>query len=294
MDISIILLNYKSSGLLKQALKGIICSQPQLDYEIVVVDNNSGDGSLEMAKGLFSPEYVRKLEISLDRQISLPPIKTIQSPINGGFSYGHNLAIKESSAKYILVLNPDIAIETGVLEKMMAYLEAHPDVGVIGPKLINPDGTIQYSCRRFPNSLIPLYRRTFVGKLPFAKKSVHNYLMSDFDHEGTIEVDWLFGACLLINRRALDQVGLFDQRFFMYFEDLDLCRRFWEKNFKVVFFAEIRLVHYHQRFSAEREGIRGIFKRGGRIHLFSGLKYFLKYFGKPLPSSRLDKSSFLS
>lgn len=283
MDISIILLNYKSKGLLKQCLKGVVLSQPNLQYEIIVVDNNSNDQCLEMVNNFFSQDYVRKLELTYGKKISIPEIITIQSVKNGGFAYGNNLGIKVARGKYVIILNPDIAITTGTIEKMFEFAESRPDVGMIGPKLIYPDKAIQYSCRRFPNTFVPLYRRTIFGKLPLAKNFVDQYLMTDIDHNQTREVDWLFGACLLIRQSALKKVGLFDERFFMYFEDLDLCRRFWENNFKVVFFADVELVHYHQRFSAEKDGILGIFKRGGRIHIFSGIKYFLKYFGKKLP-----------
>jgi len=289
MDLSIILLNYKQSGLLRQSIRGIVNSQPGLNYEIIVVDNNSNDGSLSMVTNLFSEEFVRKMELASGQKIIVPPIITIQSEINGGFGYGHNLGIKKARGKYILILNPDIAVAAGVFEKMFEFIEGHSEIGIIGPKLIYPDGSIQDSCRRFPTSLTPIYRRTVFGRLPFAKKVTDNYLMADFDHDSVQEIDWLFGACLMIRKSILDEVGFFDERFFMYFEDLDLCRRFWERGFKVVFLPTVELVHYHQRFSAEKNGISGIFSPGGRIHLISGIKYFFKYLGKELPKRGLDK-----
>ncbi|MFA6321880.1 MAG: glycosyltransferase family 2 protein [Candidatus Buchananbacteria bacterium] len=283
MDISIILLNYKSKELIKQCLKGVVLSQPQLDYEIIVVDNDSDDGCLEMVNNLFSREYIQRFRLANGKELVVPPIVTMQSKVNGGFAYGNNLGIKAAKGKYVMILNSDIAIVSGVIEKMYHYLEHNESVGMIGPKLIYPDGTIQYSCRRFPNTFVPLYRRTIFGKLPFAQNSVNQYLMIDIEHDKTIPVDWLFGACLLIRQSILVKVGLFDERFFMYFEDLDLCRRFWENKSQVVYFPEVVLVHYHTRFSAEREGILGVFKLGGRIHLISGIKYFLKYFGIKTP-----------
>ena len=285
MDLSIIILNYQQKGLLKQCLKGIVAAQPQLDYEIIVVDNNSGDGSLAMAQNLFLPdlEKSRQLLLPIAQPPVIPPIITIQSAVNAGFAYGNNLGIKRAKGKYIMILNPDVAIVPGVLEKMIDFMKNNSDIGMIGPRLINPDSSLQYSCRRFPGSLVPLYRRTVFGRLSFAKKTTDNYLMKDFDHQSNREVDWLFGACLLIAKSALDQVGLLDEKFFMYFEDLDLCRRFWQAGLKVIYFADVQLVHYHQQWSTERGGILGIFNRGGRIHAISGIKYFIKYFGVKLP-----------
>ena len=181
-------------------------------------------------------------------------------------------------------MTPDIAVVAGGLEKMVALMEQQPEIGVVSPKLINPDGSIQDSCRRFPSWPMPLYRRTALGKLPWAKKKLGYYLMADWDHASSRPVDWLFGACLLLRRSAFEKVGLFDERFFMYFEDLDLCRRFWEAGYSVYYFADVELVHYHQRLSAERGGVIGLFNRAGRIHLMSGVKYFAKYLGAKLPA----------
>jgi hypothetical protein len=285
MDLSIIILNYKQKGLLKQCLKGIIAAQPRLEYEIIVVDNDSADGSLAMVKTMFlsQPDLERQLLLPIAKPPAIPPIKTIQSPTNSGFAGGNNLGIKQALGKYVMILNPDVAIVPQALEKMVAFMESQSKVGIIGPRLINPDGSTQYSCRRFPNSLVPFYRRTFFGHFGFAKKITDSYLFKDFDHESNRPVDWLFGACLMIRQSSLSKVGLFDQRFFMYFEDLDLCRRFWQAGFEVFYFSGVEMVHYHQQLSAEKGGVLGIFKRGGRIHAASGIKYFIKYLGNRLP-----------
>lgn len=286
MDLSIVILNYKQKGLVKQCIKGIVTAQPRLKYELIIVDNNSDDSCLLMVKRMFEPEpkpsgNQQKLPIS--NPLKVPLIKTIQAKTNDGFAVGNNLGINQAQGKYIMILNPDIAIVPGVLEKMIDFMDDNLDVGIIGPKLINPDGGVQYSCRRFPHFLIPIYRRTFFGRLPFAKKAVDKYLMKDFDHRSNREVDWLFGACLLLRKSVFEKIGFFDERFFMYFEDLDLCRRVWQNGFKVVYFSACEMVHYHQRLSAERGGILGFFSPGGRIHVASGIKYFAKYLGVKLP-----------
>jgi len=286
MDLSIIILNYKQKGLVKQCVKGIVAVQPQLDYEIIVVDNDSGDGTLAMVEKMFQPEVEtdnNQPHLPISRSLKVPPIVTIAAEANNGFAAGNNLGIIKAQGKYLMILNPDIAVVPQALEKMVAFMEKNPSVGIIGPKLINPDGSVQYSCRRFPGFLVPIYRRTIFGKLPLAKKSIANYLMADFDHQSNQAVDWIFGACLLIGRSALEKIGLLDERFFMYFEDLDWCRRSWQEGFKVIYFSQTEMVHYHQRLSAERGGIFGVFSRGGRIHLWSGVKYFAKYLGVKPP-----------
>lgn len=286
MDLSIVILNYKQKGLVKQCVKGIIAANPQLDYEIIVVDNNSQDGCLEAVTALFSPAQTPPLTTpSLLRGLEpkRPPLVTIQAGENGGFAKGNNLGMKAARGRYVLVMNPDIAVVTGGLEKMVELMDQQPEMGVVGPKLINPDGSIQDSCRRFPSWPMPLYRRTMLGKLPWAKKKLDYYLMADWNHQSSRPIDWLFGAFLLLRKSALDKIGLFDERFFMYFEDLDLCRRFWDAGYSVYYFADVEMVHYHQRLSAERTGIIGIVRRAGRVHLMSGVKYFAKYLGAKLP-----------
>lgn len=285
MDISIILLNYKQKGLLKQCIKGIVTANPKLEYEIIVVDNDSSDGSLSMVNKMFEQTHLDASQIKLAPfdNLKIPPIITIAAARNGGFAYGNNLGIKQANGKYIVVMNPDVAVVPAALEKMFMYLESNLSVGMIGPKLINPDGSVQYSCRRWPSLMTPFYRRSFLGKLPWAKNPLNNYLMQDFDHNSDSEVDWLFAACVMIRKSCLDKVGLFDERFFMYFEDLDLCRRFWESGYKIKYYSQVEMVHYHGRLSAAKKGLLGVFSKGGRIHFYSGIKYFAKYLGVKLP-----------
>ena len=285
MDLSIVILNYKQKGLVRQSIKGIIAARPKLDYEIIVVDNASGDDCLGMAKKIFHPAGANQEQASLPlgHDLVIPSHQLVQSKLNGGFAVGNNLGIKQAKGEFVLVINPDVAITPGALERMVEFMRQHPMAGIAGAKLINPDGSVQLSARRFPKVLIPLYRRTFVGKLPFARKSLDHYLMSEADHNVTQEVDWLFGAYLLVSRELIQKIGMFDERFFMYFEDLDLCRRSWEAGYSVWYVAEVELVHYHQRMSAASSGFLSILRKGTRVHLASGIKYFAKYLGVPLP-----------
>lgn len=264
MDVSIVIVNYKTKGLLKYCLKGIERAAPSLSFEVIVVDN-SRDGSAEMIKECFRN------------------VRCIESSRNLGFAAGNNLGIVKASGKYILILNPDIVVLPRAIDEMHSFLERHPEVGILGPQLINPDKSIQYSCARFPTHWIPAFRRTPLGKLPGAQEAIRHYLMMDFDHQETRAVDWLLGACLMVRRSAFDQVGLLDERFFLYFEDVDWCRRFWEAGFQVVYYPKAKMVHYHQRLSAEDSGLQSLFSSPTRIHILSGIKYFLKYLGKENP-----------
>lgn len=263
--VSIIILNYQTKGLLKQCLRGILQSQISLPHEIIVVDNHSQDSSVTMVRTSF------------------PQVTLIESPANRGYAAGNNIGIAQARGEYLLIVNPDIAIFKGAVETMVAYLEEHRDVALIGPKLINPDGSTQISAYRFPSLVIPIYRRTPLGRLPWARKPLRRYLMTDWDHSHNKPVDWVLGACMLVRRSALDKVGSMDERFFLYFEDIDWCRRFWKAGFAVHYLADVDLVHYHKRQSAESPGFAGVFSWATRVHIASAIKYFAKYLGEPLP-----------
>jgi hypothetical protein len=220
-----------------------------------------------------------------------PEVIFIPSEKNLGYAGGNNLGLQKAKGKYLMILNPDILILTNEMERMIHYLDLHPEVGLLGPKLINPDGTLQYSCYRFPTFFTPFYRRTFLGKLPWFKDKVKKYLMMDWDHQENREVDWLLGGCFLVRKTAMERVGLMDERFFMYFDDVDFCRRFWEANFRVVYFAQAEVVHYHQRTSAENWWLFGLFSRVSREHIKSWLKYFAKYAGAKNPRLKYDQKN---
>jgi len=269
MKLSIIILNYKSLGLVKNCLKAIKDLGLDFEYEVLVVDNNSLDNSVE---------YLEEHYFN---------IKLIKSKINLGFSGGNNLGIKQAQGEYILVLNPDILVLSKAIETLLEFMDSHPQAGIIGPKLINPDGSLQYSCSRWPDWHLPFYRRSFFGRTKKAQNWINNYLMKDWNHESNSKVDWLFGACLMVRRSALEKVGLLDDKYFMYMEDLDWCRRFWENNFEVWYIAEAEVIHYHHRESAEGFGFFGILKKSSRVHLISWVKYYFKFLGKKLPDKTL-------
>jgi hypothetical protein len=256
MDVSIIINNYKTRGLLKQCLKGIYANPPALNFEVVVIDNNSGDGSVDLVRELF------------------PQVKLIASKENLGHHRGNNLGITNSTGKYVLIVNTDIAFMDDAIVKMFRFMEEHPDVALAGPKLKNPDGSVQMSCMRFPHLLTPIYRRTPLGKLKFAQEELKKYLMEDFDHNSTKPVDWILGACEIVRRSVIEQAGGMDEDLFLYFGDIAWCKKFWESGHPVYYLADCNIIHYHKRESAES----GIFSKIFWIHIIDWIKYLVKYY----------------
>lgn len=260
--LSIIILNYNQKNLLKVCLRGILKVKPKLEYEIIIVDNNSKKSDQEEIKKLVS--------------LAADKIKIIVNQKNLGFAAGCNLGIKKAKGDYLLILNPDIAVLGGSIEKMVNWMKSNKNIGIIGPKLLNPDRSVQKSCYHYPSWDVPILRRTILGKLKWAKKKIDEYIMADFNHQEIKSVDWILGAALLLRKEMLKKVGLFDQRFFLYFEDVDLCRRANLAGWQVVYYPLAEMFHYHQRDSA-RPGIFSLFSRFTRIHIASAIKYFLKW-----------------
>lgn len=255
MDLSIIIVNYRSKTKLINCLDSINRSNfGNLSYEIIVVENNSGDD----LSGL-----------------NYPNLKLVTSPTNLGMGGGNNLGIKNSSGRLILISNPDIVYDADTIKSLVDYLTVHPEVGLIGPKLLNPDLSLQYSCVRFPKIYIPLLRRTAIGE--FFSTKLDHYLMKQEDHDQIQEVDWLLGACFLVRRAEITE-RLFDERYFMYFEDVDLCRQINNRGQKVIYYPIVKVIHDHVRQSASRPWYISLFKdRIAREHLKSAFRYFYKW-----------------
>ena len=252
--ISIIIVNYNTAGLVKNCIKSIYRHIGDVSHEIIVVDNNSSDEIGKMLKKRFSS------------------VKFYRTNKNLGYGGGNNIGIKKAIGKYIAILNPDIVIKEQTFQRMYGFMEDNSDIGVIGPKLISPNGDIQHTRCRFPDFLTPIYRRTPLKKLKNIKSKIDNYTTRDITYNKTTETDWIFGAFLFIRKSAIDKVGMFDKRFFLGFEDADLCRRFWDNNYRVVYFSNTTVVHYPHRLSK-----KNIFSRPIREHTLSWLRYFKKY-----------------
>lgn len=263
MDLSIIIVNYKSKDKLRNCLSFLKeANLSGINFEVILVENNSGE---DLTEFLSFGENV-KLVISNE---------------NLGMGRGNNLGIENSSGEYILILNPDTVIKDKAILTLINYLRANSQVGLIGPKLLYPDKSLQLSCSRFPTFFIPVLRRTFLGD--YFKKIRDSFTMSDFDHNSVLPVDWLMGSCLMFKRCYTLENGKifcpkFDDRYFMYFEDIDLARSIKEEGLEVIYNPEAIVIHDHARQSAKHAWYLAIFKdKLTWVHITSWLKYFIKW-----------------
>ena len=260
MELSIIILSYRMKRLVRNCLRALEEANIEIPHEIIVVDNDSNDGIKEMLSEDF------------------PKVKFLQSNSNLGMGGGNNLGIRQAMGDNVLILNPDIYITKEAVYKMIEYLGKHKKVGLIGPKLLNPDKSLQHTCYRWHKFWIPLYRRTAIGRFDWAKREIDHFLMKDFDHNSIKEVDWIQGSCIMLPREVIEKNGSFDESFFMYFEDTDLCRRLWKAGHSVVYHGEVAVVHMHMRMSSG--GFTGIFfNKLMRVHIKSWLRYMWKHRG---------------
>lgn len=268
MDISLVIINYKTPEILNLAIKSLKSTISGIRYEIIVVDVESD----------YATEYSVKDNFP---DVIFLPIKK-----NAGYSKSVNAGLGKSdpSSRYIFILNADIIAKPDSVNKLFAYMEAYPDVGIAGPELLNFNNTFQNSYFRFYTPGIILYRRTFMRNFSFAQKALNDFLAKDTDHNQIQAAEWLMGSALFIRRSALKKVGLMDERFFMYFEDVDWCRRFWNNGYGVAYFPESKMMHYHGKQSSGSA-------KYALIHIISAIKYFWKYRGKPIPKIKQQSIS---
>jgi len=228
--ISIVIVHHNTCDVLRECLSSIPTRPSDLPTEVIVIDNASADPQVK----------------SLPQEF--PQVRFQFNAHNPGFARASNQGIQMGQGEYAMLLNPDALIDGDGIQGMMELMKARPDVGVAAPQLMGPDGELQLSCRRFPTWRAVLQRGTRLdGVFPGA---VRRYLMGDWNHESGREVDWVMGACMVLRRAALEDVGLLDEGFFMYYEDIDLCRRMWQEGWKVYYHPEVKVRHEHQRASA--------------------------------------------
>ncbi len=254
MKLAVVIVHYNSSADLDRCLESLVAYAPAADHRIIIVDNASQDHGLADVHGRY------------------PDFQWIFSKVNLGYSKGCNLGMAQVEAEYYLVLNPDIVIQPGALQHLLDFADRTPRAGMVGPQLLNEDLTVQDSCRRFYNLKTLLLRRTFLGKFFPNSETVRLHLMGDFDHRSERPVDWVLGGCILVRRSAMLRTGPMDERFFLYFEDVDWCYRMWQAGFEVVYTPDARFIHRHRRQSAQ-----GKFNRTFWLHLGSLISFYEKW-----------------
>jgi hypothetical protein len=251
--LSISIVNTNNKVLLRECLKSLFGQDHGVDFETILVDNVSTDGSVEMLRAEF------------------PQVKTIQNTGRMGFAANHNQAIRASVGKYILVLNEDTIIEPGALKAICDYLAANPKTGAVGPKLENPDGSLQPSCYRFPSPL-----RTLCENLLLVAAFPNNKTIGDYrswPHDTVRDVDFVSGAAITVRREVIETTGLLDDGFFIYAEETDWCYRMHRDGWKVTFIPSGTIVHYGGQSSvAIKDRQFCEFNR-------SGLRYIRKHYG---------------
>lgn len=225
LHLSITICSWNTQADLRACLASLREVQGEAGFETIVVDNNSEDGSPDMVAQEF------------------PEVRLERMAINLGFTGGHNHAFAIRRAYHAMPLNSDTIVHIGAIARLVAHIKAHPEIGVLGPKLLNPDGSLQFSCRRFPNPLAALFRNTPVGKLFPNNRFTREYLMQDWTHDGPREVDWVSGAALVVRGELLERVGGFDPDYFMFCEDVDLGWRAWKLGYKVVYLPSAIITH---------------------------------------------------
>lgn len=220
MDLSVIILNYNTKDLLQKCLESVFSSRTDFQIEVIVSDNGSTDGSIEMIKNRF------------------PQVKLTENNANLGFSAGNNVGIRQALGRLVLLLNTDTEVRLNTLDLSIKYMDSHPEAGVMGCKVLLPDGKLhEASRRRFPNPV-----NAFLRLFGLRRFSNYNYKNIPIDRE--MEVDSVVGAFLMIRRSVIDKIGLLDEEFFMYGEDLDWCWRVKEAGFKVMYYPGAEITHY--------------------------------------------------
>ncbi len=258
MDLSILIVNWNTKAYLQECLQSIYSSVKSISYEVIVVDNNSGDGSTEMVRKNF------------------PEARLIENKDNAGFARGNNQAYGVSKGKVIGLLNPDTIIYPDTFEKMVEYLNTHNGVGAVSCKFLNPDGTLQREFyRRFPTVSTIFFRYTHLGQRMnpriFKNKVLNRFFYYDKSFKDTEVVEQPGATCLFIRRSIVEKIGLFDEQFPILFNDVDLCKRVWDEGYEIHVLADAHITHYGganiRKLQREEltqiacDGIRNYFKK---------------------------------
>jgi N-acetylglucosaminyl-diphospho-decaprenol L-rhamnosyltransferase len=252
------------------------CLESVSGYETIVVDHGSTDGSRELVRERF------------------PAVRLVEQA-NAGMGAGNNAGMRVAGGRYVFLLNPDAWVTGDAIEQLVAFADAHPDAAVVGPRLLNPDGSLQRSARSFPTVWRLATEYLFIRKLAPHSRLLNPLYRGDFDHGHASQVDWVTGAALLVRREAADAVGLFDEAYFMFSEETDWMFRFREAGWSVWFYPGAEVVHVgaashggrmyvenlrgHLRFQAKHHGLREA-ERTRRLLLWSLRLRSVLFFGE--------------
>lgn len=260
MKLSIIIVSWNTGDLLEKCLRSVQKDLAGSMAEVFVIDNNSSDNTVEMIKEKF------------------PRVKVIANKYNTGFAKANNQGIKEATGDYILLLNPDTELFPDTISKSIEFMASHPDCGVMGPKMLYVDNKLQPSVRRFP-TVWPIFLMLIKAPKIFKNiKSINNYLATDFDYTKEQVVDQVMGAYMITKMEVLNKTGLLDEKFFIWFEEVDFCLRVVKAGYKVFYNPEVKVIHHGGKSFAQQKTINK-----QKMFFQSAWKYFIKNgFIKPI------------
>ena len=250
VDLSISIVSFNTIDLLSNCLASIFEHTTDISFEVLVVDNASQDGT----PGMVMRNY--------------PQVKLIVNQKNLGFAAANNQALRESVGKYVLLLNSDTIVLPNALTKLVNFMDAKPDIGVLGCKLLNPDGSLQRSCRSFPTLQTEFFEKSGLNRLFPKSRLFGKYKMTYWDFDDLQEVDQPSGACLLVRRDAIDEVDLMDETFFMYWEDVDWCYRIKQANWKIYYTPAVEIIHLGGQSSQKARSDMLIARQKSQYHFF--------------------------
>ena len=223
--LSIVIVTFNAADVVGPALQSVIAQAGDGDWEAAIVDNASTDGTAEAARAIH------------------PRVRVLTNAVNVGFARGVNQGITATRAPHVLILNPDCRLTSGSLARLQNELERHPHTAIVAPRILNTDGSVQGNARGDPDMLTGAFGRTTLLRRVFPKLSVARRNVIDDGGSDTVTVDWVSGACMLARRSALDAVGGFDERYFLYWEDADLCRRLRTAGYAVRHVRDAGAIH---------------------------------------------------
>lgn len=263
MKLSIIILTWNSKDMVNKCLDSIYDTIDFEDFEIIVIDNGSKDGTQKVLK------------------VDYPEIKIIQNEKNRGVGPARNQGLEKAQGEYFLILDIDTVVIKNVISTLIDFMDTHTDVGLCGPKLLYQNGELQYSCRKFPTVITKFLRRIPLG---ISRKLLEDEEYHNWDHNSIKEVDHVIGACSLIRKKAFEEIGYFDERIFYGPEDADYCLRLWKSGWKVIYNPKAVVKHYEQRITKDFFNVITLKHIEGLIIYFRKHNY---YFSRKKLYSRL-------
>ena len=259
MDVSIVIVSYNTRELTIQTIESVFRSQTRYAYEIIVVDNHSSDGSVEALQSRF------------------PEVRIIANNENVGFSRANNQGIRLAKGRYVLLLNSDTIVNEGTLETMIRFMDEHPHVGASGCKVVLPNGSLDKACRRgFPTPSASFYYAFGIAKMFPKCPRFNQYQLTHLDPDQDYPVDCLVGAFMLVRREAIEQVGLLDEDYFMYGEDVDWCYRIKQAGWEIYYYPYTQIVHY-KGASSRKKSLKIVYEFHRAMILFYRKHYVSRY-----------------